>query len=464
MKRRPLLQLLAGLGLVTPLACRSVYSSGLEVTDAKNQAWDVIVIGAGMAGLAAARMLEDAGQSVLVLEARNRIGGRIWTNRSLANIPLDLGASWIHGTQDNPLTTLTQALGLKTHTTDYENLILFDRNGRPIPDPELETIYQEFTDIFHQVEALELPPQASLADGFNQIVREMDLSPGQLRYLHYVINTSIEHEAACDIAQLSATNWDPGAAFEGEDVLFPGGYDQITLALAQQPRPLDILTEEIVQQINYENPDAVIVSTNQGTYQAPQVIVTVPLGVLKQGKILFQPDLPPAKRAAIQRLGMGVLNKTYFQFSEVFWHEAELDIFGYVSEAKGHWAEWYNFYPVTGAPILMGFNAGTYGQALEKLTDKEIGQAGFHVLQTMFGETILEPTHLLITRWGQDPFSGGSYSCPGPGASVADYQALAAPINESLFFAGEATHADYPATVHGALLSGQREAQRILNL
>ncbi|WP_051021051.1 FAD-dependent oxidoreductase [Synechococcus sp. PCC 6312] len=276
------------------------------------------------------------------------------------------------------------------------------------------------------------------------------------------MNTTIEHEFASDIGDLSARYWDAGQAFDGGDVLFPQGYAQIVQVLAQKPTPLSVEFRQIVQAIDYSNPQSVQIRTDRQGFQANAVLITVPLGVLKKGSIRFTPPLPKTKEAAIQRLGMGVLNKAYFRFPQAFW--AESDLLGYVSPEKGHWCEWLNLYPVIKEPVLLGFNAGTYGQYIESLGNADIIKAGLDTLQTIFGPKIPAPTGTLITRWGQDPFSWGAYSHLPPGASPADYQTLAQPIGQHLFFAGEATQEQYPATVHGALLSGQREAQRILQL
>ncbi|NJN93924.1 MAG: FAD-dependent oxidoreductase [Anaerolineales bacterium] len=170
--------------------------------------------------------------------------------------------------------------------------------------------------------------------------------------------------------------------------------------------------------------------------------------------------MPASKTAAIRRLGMGLLNKTYLRFPEAFWDD-EHDLLGYIGERKGEWAEWLNIYKYTGQPILLGFNAGRYGRQIEKLSDEQIVGAAMNTLRAIYGNDVPDPTASLITRWASDPLAGGSYSYLPPGATEADREALAEPVAERLFFAGEATASDYPATVHGALLSGRRAAAEI---
>ncbi|MEK9164377.1 MAG: FAD-dependent oxidoreductase, partial [Chloroflexota bacterium] len=159
----------------------------------------------------------------------------------------------------------------------------------------------------------------------------------------------------------------------------------------------------------------------------------------------------------------GVLNKVYLRFAAAFWAEDDTDWIGYIPEKKGEWGEYLNIYHYTGQPILLCFNAGEYGLAIEKLSDGEIVAAAMKTLRQMYGDDIPEPEAWLITRWGSDPFAYGSYSHAAPGATEDDFAALAEPVGDRLFFAGEAT-SEYSATVHGAYLSGVREAGRIAEL
>ena len=188
-------------------------------------------------------------------------------------------------------------------------------------------------------------------------------------------------------------------------------------------------------------------------------IVTVPLGVLKSGSPAFQPALPRRKRRAIDQLGMGVLNKTCLLFDDVFWQK-DVEVVGYVGAETGQWAETLNLYPYTGQPILMMFNAGLYGARIEAMPDAEVVSQASAALADMYG-SVPEPEDVLITRWRSDPWSYGSYSYVPVGASFRRHSDLARPVDGKVFFAGEATHRDYPATVHGAFLSGVRAAREV---
>jgi len=436
-------------------------SPKLQTSPGTNQA-KVLIIGAGISGLAAAKELNSQGIQSIVLEGRSRIGGRVYTDRSLNNLPLDLGASWIHGIDQNPIYQLAQTENINTLKTDYDLIEIYSRR-KFLSDREQESVAQKLENILDQVENLRAQQERqdqediSLKSAINQIINKLDrpLSAQQLQELDYAINTTIEHEYAADIADLSLYYWDDSEEMEGGDVLFPKGYGQIADLLAQG---LDIRLNQVVKKITYGD-QGVTVTTNQGDFLGENVIITLPLGVLKKGVVEFSPPLPRRKIIAINRLGMGVLNKVYLQFPEVFW-DKETHLLGYVGN-RGEWAEWLNIYRYTQQPVLLGFNAGAYGEKIEGLEDGEIVSQAMAVLRQMYGAQIPSPTGSIITRWRQDPFSYGSYSYAAKDSTTGDRQALGQPIDNRLFFAGEATSQRYPATVHGAFLSGIEAAQKI---
>lgn len=425
----------------------------------------IVVIGAGAAGLGAARKLKLAGVKVIVLEARDRIGGRVWTDRSLKNIPLDLGASWIHGIEGNPLTALVRQYEVETVSTDYDNVALYDAQGTEFTDRQQDQLDTRYSRIMRRVRRQgeraqqQGRPDASLQSAISAAIAENSWTAEEKLQFDYLINTNLEHEFAADASELSWFSWDEGEEIVGGDVLFPGGYGQIFSRLAEG---LDIRFGQMVQKIEYSESQVTVV-TRQGSIVAQRLIVTVPLGVLKRGSIQFSPALPERKQAAIQRLGMGLLNKVFLHFPRVFW-DRESDLLGYIGPRKGEWAEWYNFFKFTGEPVLLGFNAATYARRLEALSNEAIVADSMTALRRMYGNSIPAPDGSTVTRWASDPLSFGSYSFLAPGSSASDRDALAEPVSNRLFFAGEATFRDFPATVHGALLSGEREAARILSL
>ncbi|MDO9302615.1 MAG: FAD-dependent oxidoreductase [Anaerolineales bacterium] len=429
----------------------------ISQADAGSREADVLVLGAGIAGLAAARTLADNGWSVIVLEARDRIGGRIWTDSSFG-LPLDLGASWIHGVKGNPITKLAQEFGAKTVVTNEENGVVYNFDGSEMSDSEYVKIKDLFESIYEEVAKLQesADDDMPLQQAFDQVIADRDLSAEELHRLQFIIQGNFALELGADPDNLSLWEWDQDEEFGGDEVVFPGGYRQITDGLANG---LDIRLGEMVTGVSY-GADGVQVETSSGMFLADKAVVTFPLGVLKQAGVKFDPRLPESKQSAINRLDMGVLNKVYLKFSKVFW-DAGVETISYVGEEVGEWCDWLSFETYVGAPVLMAFHGGAKGYAIEEFSDDEIIAGAMKTLRVIYGDEVPDPEGFLITRWGQDPLAFGSYSHIPPFASGDDYDALFEPVDDVLYFAGEATSREYPATVHGAYLSGVAAAEGI---
>jgi len=294
----------------------------------------VIIVGAGASGLSAAHSLAKAGLEVTVVEARNRIGGRVWTDTSLG-IPLDLGASWIHGIEGNPVSQLADNINAPRAVTDYENHYVRHVSGVIVKPRNFP---REFVEV-----------------------------------------SAIEHEFAADVNDLSRRALNEGEAYGGPDAIFPDGYIDVLEALVED---YDIKFETIVKQIDVTD-TGVAVSADGALFSADAVLVTVPLGVLKSESITFNPPLSEKRKSAIEKLGMGLLNKVYLKFDEVFW-DKEADIIGYVGPKRGYFVEWLNIAKYTGEPILVGFNAATAADELELLSDEEVVAEAMIALRNMY--------------------------------------------------------------------------------
>lgn len=421
----------------------------------------VIVIGAGIAGIAAAVDLQDAGLDVLVLEARNRIGGRIWTDRRWG-FPLDLGASWIHGSAlANPIWRLRNELGLPTVPTDWDDLVVYDVDGRQISASQSATDASRYRSAYRKARRWgnRQESDSALQDGIDFAVRSRTMSPYEQRALDFRLNFEVEQDYGGDADSLSNWWYDQDSWLGGrQDSYMVDGYGELVDTLADG---LDIRLNTVVSAISFGN-SGVRVSTNRGTEQAAYGVITVPLGVLKAGRIRFSPTLSRSKRTAISRLGVGTLNKLYLGFRERFWDDRE--VIGYQSATRGKWSLWMDLEQIRGEPILLAFNAATYGREVEDLSDQATLDAAMGVLRTIYGRSIPDPQAAMITRWNEEEFSLGSYSHIPPGAAGRDYRVLSAPSGDRLFWAGEATNKKYPQTVAGAYLSGQRAAQQIIDL
>jgi len=223
---------------------------------------------------------------------------------------------------------------------------------------------------------------------------------------------------------------------------------------------LDIRLNEVVTSIT-ETPGGINVTSTSGTLVGSHVIVTVPLGVLKTGSIAFSPALPASKQTAIANLGVGSLEKVVLAFPSVFWTGASPDTI-YLSSTRGEYPIIFDLSQFNGEPVLAAHAAGQFGRDQAAVSDVDVESALMQVLQDIFGSGIPGPTARQVTRWESDPLALGAYSFVEVGSSFpTDQDALAEPASERLLFAGEAT-SNYYGTVHGAMLSGQREAARIL--
>ena len=413
----------------------------------------IVIVGAGAAALAAADELQIRGfHNVVLLEARDRVGGRIWTSSIGDGIPVELGATWIHGVRGNPVSDIVESNGIATAETDYDNAVLYDRDGRPAEpvDPALWGAYMAL--------AYETP-EASLADVFERFAAAHSLSGDDRRLWLHSLASMFSHEFGADISDLSIMSYDGPSTLRGGDVVFPGGYSQITDALAAGR---DIRLNHAVAGIDHSGPTVVVTTESGATFEADRVVVTVPLGVLKADAISFTPELPLALRDAIAALDMGILNRTVLLFDDAFW-DSDTEWIGYAGEQPGQWSETLNLYPYLQQPVLAMFNPGSFGAETEQHSDDELAASAVATLEAMFGD-VPEPADTVSTRWGSDPWTRGSYSYLPVGVEFETYREMSRPVGERLFFAGEATHSRFPSTVHGALLSGRRAARQIYGL
>ena len=433
------------------LLARPRHASASEVLfNRKSQSKRVLVIGAGLAGLAAARELQDQGLDVVVVEARDRIGGRVWTSTLWDSVAIDLGASWIHGVQGNPLTDLAVEIDAERLVTSYEKAITYDARGTPLEDEE------RLDDVRTRVyEAIRSAQKRNEDMSIEQTITSVRSAERPL--VDFVISSEIEQEYSGSAKMLSARWYDHAEEFEGDDALFAHGFGAIPEYLA---KGLSIKLGQVVREVFWGH-SLVRVTTQDSAYEADHVVVTLPLGVLQAGQVAFIPELPQKKKEAIAALGMGVLNKCYLLFKEPFWPQ-DVDWLEFISDTPGAWTEWLSYWRVAKQPVLLGFNAADRGREIERLSDQEIVASAMRTLKTVYGERIPEPTGFQVTRWASDPFTLGSYSFNAVGSTPGMRKTLAAYLDKKLFFAGEASHSAYFGTAHGAYLSGLHAAKEIL--
>ncbi|RZC66572.1 hypothetical protein C5167_010267 [Papaver somniferum] len=487
----------------------------------------IIVIGAGSAGLTAARHLQRQGFSVTVLEARERLGGRVYTDRSSLSVPVDLGASIITGVEadvaterrPDPSSLICSQLGLELTVLNSDcplyDIVLGEKVQADL-DEALEAEYNSLLDdmVVLVAQKGDRAMKMSLEDGLEYALKrrrtarsisdtedrilatseggfqtrvngtsedvlcrtdfnEEILSPLERRVMDWHF-AHLEYGCAASLKEVSLPYWnqdDIYGGFGGAHCMIKGGYSNVVESLGDG---IQIHLNNVVTEISYSTAESggqrrsVKVSTSTGNeFVAEAVLITVPLGCLKAETIKFSPALPEWKSSSIQRLGFGVLNKVVLEFPEVFWDDS-VDYFGATAEETGQRGQCFMFWNVkktAGAPILIALVVGQAaidGQSVS--SSYHVGHA-LSVLRKLFGEALVpDPVASVVTNWGNDPFSRGAYSYVAVGSSGEDYDILGRPVENCLFFAGEATCKEHPDTVGGAMMSGLREAVRIIDI
>jgi len=390
------------------------------------------------------------------------VGGRVWSRADWkGKQPVDMGASWIHGISGNPMAELAREQGIRTVPFDYEKKSVYQRGGSRISSAEETRIEKNFRKTLKLANATaeELSQDVSLRKTFTGAETKLGWSAEELARLNFKAHTEIEHEFAASLEELSAQYWNEGEELPGGDAIVPGGLGAIVEPWA---RGQDIRFGQAVERVRYDR-DGVRVKTSQGLeIRAKKLILTVPLGILKKGKIVFDPPLPKEKLDAIGRIGFGNYQKTALLYEELFW-DPELHLFDWDGGATGkEWAEWVNLYPFTGEPALIAFHTGKVAYGIESMTDREIADAATDALASALGRKVSRPKDIIVSKWGHDPYSLGAYSFMGVGATPADRMVLGKPLEGSLYFAGEAVSENYSATMHGAYESGLSAAKACL--
>jgi monoamine oxidase len=404
----------------------------------------VAIVGAGMAGLAAAHALKWHGIPFVLLEARDRIGGRAYTDWNLLNVPVDHGCAFLHASAGNPLTPKVTEMGYT----------ILHRSGPP--------------EVYFGGNDQGAKGQRALQGAYDQLVRAIgvtgehgdDVAAGDLlnspavwdRLAAWAVGPA---EAGIELAQLSTLDWythiGPGL---GRDGLVREGLGSVVTAFGAGI-PVSLSTR--VKTIDWNGP-GIRLETQSGTVEADCCLITVPVGVLRDGAISMMPALPTAKQSAIAGITMGVVNKIALAFRP-----------GTLPPARNTW-----LYQVrkdgtiadvlvrpAGYDMTVQFTGGNLAREMELLNDADQIAFALAAVSDIFGNaTATGFSGGVVTRWGRDPYSLGSHSAALPGQAHQRAE-LAKPVADKLYFAGEACAAAWASTLPGAYISGRTAAHAI---
>jgi monoamine oxidase len=320
-------------------------------TDART----AIVIGAGMAGAAAAQSLADAGVRVTVVEARTRIGGRVWSDRAWGP-PVELGAAWIHGTGGNPLVPLAREAGLRLVPTDYDDAVARDTvTGRP--SAEADRRWTRLDALLEQLGEAWPPRSLSVA----QWLERQGWTTGRID--SWAAQVEVTQEYALDPTRLGVRATEEGAAYRGGDVLVADGYATIAEQLLSG---IDVRLGSPVKTVAASRQGVQVRLGSGRTLKADAAVVAVPLALLRAGLPAIDPWTPAVSRAA-RSLVTGVFEKVVLRYDEQWWGEHR--VYGIVgggapgapagTPASLRWTEFYSLTDVLGFPALVGFSGGS---------------------------------------------------------------------------------------------------------
>jgi monoamine oxidase len=433
--------------------------------------WDVVIIGAGVAGLTAARALAEAGRSVLILEARDRIGGRVWTRHEIdAAAPVELGAEFIHGQIPQTFKLLHES-GKAALGADGEHWTLL-RGKR---QPWTEDLFGQIQRAMQKADLLS-NPDVSLQDFLDHGERYGVSKEAAGLGRRYVQGFDAADPARVS-AQSIAEEWGKGGMLDAPQFRPMGGYSTVLTALAGRldRDSVHVQLQTVVKAVRWKRGVAEVDGMcldRPFQVKVPKVIVTVPIGVLQlpesaPAAIHFSPALEE-KRAALAGIVSGPVLKAVLRFRTVFWEDLDGGRYrdaSFFHSPETTFATFWTSTP-TRSPFLSAWMGGPPAARLSEESDARIVHVAMESLETMFGDLLPRGTAQLeaafVHNWQRDPFSCGAYSYVAVGNNENARRSLAAPLQETLFFAGEATDIEgEAATVTGALQSGARAAREV---
>lgn len=402
---------------------------------------DFVIIGAGAAGIGAARELRALGQDFLLLEASHRIGGRAYTEYMTPGVPFDLGAHWIMAPSINPLMPIAvpQDLAVDRQPAHYAAARYFE-NGHWLPEDAYEAFMAYWDTQFATMR------QAVAADKAQSVYDVIDNEGRWAPYFHmfFAQDFTRDVDQACLEDTLAYVRRE-------EDIAVATGLGGL---LARFAADVPVSLNSAVTKIDSTG-GSIRVHTNRGEVRACKAIVTVSTGVLAAQQIHFEPALPDWKRDAIENLPLGSCTRVALSFDSQPFHDLPGE---FTVVSNGDEPLHFRNRPC-GHDYIEVAAGGRIAAWMEKSGEQATIDYILGKLRHVAGNKAMpQPTLRIVSAWNGDPLTSGAYSCARPGAH-RQRETLRLPLDERLFFAGEATSSDYYASVHGAYFSG-RDAAR----
>lgn len=439
------------------------YLTPLEQTEwGLDTDFDVIVIGAGISGLIAAKKLASEGFNVIILEGRDRVGGRVLEVKTSGPAPVNLGATCIWGYNSiNPLFDECTHANVSSTLYDAKSVSIFDESGKKLSDDVVRKANsaQDKLDTLREQLQSDLPLDSLLIEAGQQfsLVERLELE-------RRVSSSMTKLSRGAPLSEQSSVSYGDELFLSGPDALVLEGLSNMIANLADG---LDIRLSQQVFEIYYSDEKATVF-TNHGnyTYTAQYVVCTAPLGVLQADPIFqgiaFYPPLPEEIMTAMSLLGVGHIAKIVLSFDFASWDPSIGKLSLINTEERCAWLEFLDVSASAGHPTLIGFASGDCAVQLEAMDPQKSLDLAISALRTVY-PTMPLPVSYKVTNWSRDDFSLGSHSYYKVDGTPSDRATMTEPVGGSLLFAGEATHPEHPSTLHGAYLSGLQQALKVIS-